>query len=160
MNAKQFGEKYGTQYMAKIPQWYAAGYLGKAAKNEKTGIYSIPDDIPLPYQARGNVTRIPTLWKDMLAAAAGMRSLFASMYPKLPEGVFDRQLRELCEAGFIRVSETASGDPYLELQPAGLAFMNQLDDAEKRTVLDKVKKAVDAGYTFLKALSLVAPYLK
>ena len=49
MNAKQFGEKYGKKYTRKIKAWYEAGYLGNTTRDEKTGVYVIPDDIPLPY---------------------------------------------------------------------------------------------------------------
>ena len=110
MNAKEFGDKYGRKYVRKIPQWYAAGYLGNTTKDEKTGVYAIPDDMPLPYSAHSNVTQLPTLWRDMFTAAAGMQSLFGTMYPNLAEGVFERQLQGLVDAGFLRVSRTASGD--------------------------------------------------
>ena len=49
MNAKQFCEKYGKKYKKKIPQWYKAGYMPGASKNESTGDYSIPEDTPVPY---------------------------------------------------------------------------------------------------------------
>lgn len=160
MNAKEFGEKYGKKYTKLVPKWYAAGYLGATTKDEKTGVYSIPDDIPLPYSTKGNVTQLPTLWRDILSAASNMQSIFETMYPKLPPNVFSRQLQEFADAGFIRINMTASGDSYLELRPAGFEFMKKLDDDEKKKVLDKVQKAIATGCTIAQAFIAAWPYIQ
>lgn len=160
MNAKQFGDKYGKKHIRKIPKWYAAGYLGNATKDEKTGIYTIPDDIPLPYDAHRNVTKLPTLWKEIFTAAESTKSMFSSMYPKLPTGVFDRQIQNFAEAGFISVSYTASGDPYLELLQPGYEYMTSLSEGEKSNLLVKVNKAVMTGCTITQAFVAVWPYIQ
>ena len=160
MNAKGFCDKHGRRCKHKIYQWYIAGYLGNTTKDEKTGIYSIPDDIPLPYSAHSNVTKLPTLWKEMLTAAASMQSLFETMYPKLPKGVFERQLQGLVDAGLLQISRTASGDEYLELLPAGIEFMNKLNDSEKKSILDNVMKVIEAGSSLVTAFKVTWPYLQ
>ena len=160
MTEKEFCDKYGKKYKKQVPQWFAAGYLGAATKDEKTGVYSIPCDIPLPYSARSNVTQLPTLWRDMLLAASKTQSLFETMYPKLAPGVFSRQLQEMVDSGFIRISKTESGDPYLELRPAGFEYMTKLNDKEKKHVLDKVAKLVQTGATIAQAITTVWPYIQ
>lgn len=160
MNAKQFGEKYGKKYIKKIPTWYSANYLGATTKDEKTGVYSIPDDIPLPYSADKRITKLPTLWKQILDAATKMCSLYPSMYPKLPTGVFDRQLQGFVEAGFIRISQTESGDVFLELQPAGYEYLHRLSDSEKSRVFKIANEAVKTGCVVAQAFIAAWPYLQ
>lgn len=160
MNATQFGEKYGKKYVRKIPKWYKAGYLGNTTKDAKTGIYSIPDDIPLPYSAHSNVSQIPTLWKEILEAAEQTQSIFASMYPKLPSGVFNRQLNNLVEAGFVQISYTFSGNQYLELQPAGFEYMQKLSDDDKKVILTKANSLIVTGCTVVQAFFTVWPYIQ
>ncbi len=155
MNAKQFGEKYGKKYSRRIPVWYALGYLGNTTKDEKTGVYTIPDDIPLPYTGHKNVTRLPTLWMEILDAASCTQSMFGSMYPKLSSGVFDRQLTDFETAKFIRISKTKSGDSYLELLPTGYNFMHNLTVSEKKEVFVRANELIKTGCSVAQALAAV-----
>ena len=159
MNATGFGKKYGMKYVRKIHKWNDLGYLGNTTQDIKTKEYSIPDDIPLPYSANSNVTYTPTLWRDMLDAAAHSQSMFSTMYPKLPEGEFDDQLQNLVNAGFIKIKQTKSGDSYLSLQPAGQEFKNKLNDKEQKDILGKVNKLVTTGWTLIQAFNTVWPFI-
>ncbi len=160
MNAKQFGDKYGRKYVRHVPEWHKKGYLGKSTQDEKTKIYSIPDDIPLPYLAHSNVTKLPTLWKELLDAASGTRSVFPSMYPKFASGVFERHLNDFADAGLIRISKTPSSDAFLELLPAGYEFMTKLTDSDKKNVLDKACKIVTTGVAVAQAFATVWPQIQ
>ena len=157
MNASQFCEKYGDKYASKIPKWYAAGYLGNTTKDKKTGHYDIPDDIPLPFSANPIISTIPTLMRDILQAASEMRSLYPSMYPKIPAQSFCNQIQDMVDANLIRVCYTKSGDPYLELRQAGVMFLNTFSEKDRTKTFNKLHKLIAAGYTLIQALSILWP---
>lgn len=153
MNASQFGDKYGKKYLKKIRHWYDCGYLGNATRDEKTGVYEIPDDIPLPYSANANVSTMPTLMRDILLAASGCCSLYPSMYPKIKKASFDRMIQECVDANLIDICYTESGDQYLELNPLGLEFLNNTTEDERKLIFEKTYKLIIAGSTLLGALA-------
>ena len=158
--AKEFGEKYGKKYERKAKEYGALGYFGTNYFNEETRTYCIHESTPCPFDADKRVSRIQTLWLQLLSAASECRSVLPSMYPKLPEGCFERQLNTLVEAGFIRVIPTESGVAYLEIQPAGNRFMTELSKKEQKNILDKVEKAVSIGGTFLQTFITLWPVLQ
>lgn len=156
-NAKEFGEVHGKKYTRKIKAYGELGYLGEHYKDEATGAYCIHESTPVPFDADKRVTRIPTLWMQLLSAATECRSVFPSMYPKLPDRCFERQLDELIKAEFIRIVPTESGVPYLELQHLGFEFMEKLTQKEQRATLDKVEKVISVGLTIAQAFAAVLP---
>ena len=160
MNAIQFCQKYGRKYAYKIPEWYKVGLLGNATKDEKTGEYTIPDDIPLPYSANKNVSTMPTLMRDILLAASRCCSLHSSMYPKISKDSFNRMVQECKDANLINVLYTESGYQYLELKPAGINLINTTTEKERKVILGKVYKLVIAGSTLLSALASVWPLIQ
>ena len=152
MNAVQFCDKYGDKYASKIKEWYAAGYLGNATKDEKTGRYNIPDDIPLPFSAHKNVSTIQTLTRDILTAALNCNSIFPSMYPKIPSETFDRVLQDCIDSHLVRISRTGNGDPFLELQIDGIRFLSDYTEKQRKILLNRLYKLVTGGLSFLGAL--------
>ena len=61
LTAKEFADKHAIS-SRKIKPWYEKGYLGSTTKDEKTGVYDIPEDTPVPYSADGRIKKIPKLW--------------------------------------------------------------------------------------------------
>ena len=78
--AKEYARNKGIKER-KINGWFKAGYLGETTKNEKTRIYDIPEDTPVPYSADCRITRKSSLWKEILDAADLQQAIFPSMYP-------------------------------------------------------------------------------
>lgn len=159
MNATGFCEKYGNKYRNRIKKWYEMGYLGNTTQDEKTLEYSIPDDIPLPYCADPRVSTLPTLMRDILEASARCCSLFASMYPKIPKGTYDRTLQDFVDQQLIRICYTESGDEYIELRSAGWKFMTEIDSREREKKLKKVTELISNGLSFIQAFASVWPLI-
>lgn len=160
LTAKQFAEKHDLKDQRKVKKWFDSGYLGSSTKNESTGIYDIPEDTPLPYDADCRITRNQALWREMLNAASANQSIYAAMYPKLPDGAFEEQLKQLEISGFFKILRTASGANYLSLCPAGEEYMNQLSEKEKRKTLASVEKIVETGTTIIQAFCAVWPCIQ
>ena len=159
MNATGFCEKYGYKYNSRIKSWYEKGYLGNTKQDEKTLEYDIPDDIPLPYCADPRVSTLPTLLRDILDAAAHCCSIFASMYPKIPNGTYDRTEQDFVDQQMIRICYTESGDKYIELCSAGWKFMTEIDSQEREKKLKKVTRLISSGMSFVQAFASVWPLI-
>ena len=153
MNGKEFGKKYGNKYRRKIPKWIEMGYLGDATKDPRTGEFSIPDDIPLPFSGHSNITQLPTLWNEILKAASQNCSIFPAMYPKLPEGCLERQITGFVESGVISIQQTENHYQYLELRPNGMRLMRELTETEKKDVWNRVLKKINTGWTLAQAIA-------
>lgn len=156
MNAKQFCDKYGIKNEKKVKEWFEAGYLGDSTRTD-SGIYCIPDDMPQPFMANKKVKKVPTLWRDILKAAECNNSLFASMYPQIPQRTFDFQVGKLVEEGFISINQTPSGYGYLELLPDGLKFKRELGERNILKTLGQVIKYIEAGATIAAAVKQLSP---
>ena len=78
LTAKEFADKHAIS-SRKIKPWYEKGYLGSTTKDEKTGVYDIPEDTPVPYSADGRIKKIPKLWGELLDAAQSQNSVFPRM---------------------------------------------------------------------------------
>ena len=158
LNAKEFAslKKVSSR---KIKKWFDAGYLGAAVKDEKTGVYDIPADTPIPFKADCRISHLKSFWKQILNAAESQNSLYESMYPRLQPGTFDRYIKDFVEAGFIRVQTTESGAKYLELCVAGDKYLNELTEKEQTEVFSLVEKGIAAGTSFINIISVVWPVI-
>ena len=159
MNAAGFCKKYGNKYRGKINSWYKNGYLGNTTRDKITHEYSIPNDIPLPFCADPRVSTLPTLMRDILEAASRCCSLFASMYPKIPEDTYTRTVQDFVNQQLIRICYTKSGDIYYELCSAGLKFMSEIDSNERQKMLKKVTVLITKGLSFIQAFASVWPII-
>lgn len=163
LTAKQFAEKYGVKDQRKVKKWFESGYLIGATKNENTGIYDIPEDTPLPYNADCRITRNQALWREMLDVASTNQSLYPAMYPKLPEGAFEEQLNQLRSLNLLTILQTTSGVNYLSLCPAGEKYMNDLSGKERRKALASVERFMAtsaAGVTIIQAFCMAWPHIQ
>lgn len=159
LNAKDFAKKHRVN-ARKIKKWYDAGYLGKASKNETTGVYDIPEDTPLPYKADSRVKKTPTLWLELLDAAQNQCAVFPSMYPRLQQGTFEKQLSYLAESDLIKIVRTESGGEYLELCMSGYEMMNRLSNPERQKVFSKVNQAIQSGCSVIQAFCAITTLLQ
>lgn len=160
MNGLEFCKKYGIKDRHIVRKWYKAGYLGKTTVDEKTGVYSIPDDIPLPHKANSRIKRIPTLFDDLIEAAGNLCSVYPSMYPNIPEDVLNNQIQHMCELEILQISYTHSGDPFLELLPLGRECYSKVNKQQRIKIWQRVYKTVILGATVTQAFASVWPYVQ
>lgn len=156
--AKEYAKNKGIKER-KIKKWFEADYLGLATRNEKTGIYDIPEDTPVPYSADCRITRKSSLWKELLDAADLQQAIFPSMYPKLDPELVQSQIDEFASGGLLTVRTTNSGCKYLDITPEGHAFLQSLSEAELKKTLEKAEKCISATCNVIQALATVAPLL-
>lgn len=152
MDRVTYCKKYGIKNTKKIKKWYDAGYLGNSSKDEKTGVYNIIDDVPVPFSANAKVSTIPTLIRDILTAASKGCSIFPSMYPKITEETFERVLKDCEDANLIRICYTENGDSFLEITPEGSRFLLDYTEKERKKIFDKACKLIATGVTLFNAL--------
>ena len=93
--------------------------------------------------------------RDILEASARYCSLFASMYPKIPIGTYDRTLQDFVDQQLIRICYTESGDEYIELRSSGWKFMTEIDSREREKKLKKVTELISNGLSFIQAFASV-----
>ncbi|MFI3313278.1 MAG: hypothetical protein R3Y62_05265 [Eubacteriales bacterium] len=160
MNATQFAEKYGKNCRKKVKAWYEAGYLQGATKNIKTGIYDIPEDMPLPYAANKRISKVPSLWKEILKAAESQSSIYASMYPKIHCETFDAAIESLAGMGCIEEMKTQTGATYLVLCTQGYLFMNQLSETEQTQILEKFLKVAPTGIALMEDFPVAVQFIQ
>ena len=153
MTVSEFCDKYrdrcGKDCSKRIPEWYAAGYLGNATK---AGKYNIPEDVPLPFYANKKVSTFPTLTRDILTAASLGCSIFPGMYPKIREDSFERVLQDCVDSQYVRVCYTESGYPFLELTTNGTRFLDNYTETERKALLIKAFSMAAQGISFVAAL--------
>lgn len=141
LNAKQFAERCGRKDTAIIKKWYDAGYLGDATKDEKTGVYDIPEDTPIPYAANVKTQRNSTLRTQLLDAADKNQMVVASMYPLISNDDFRAQLQEMIDNNLLEVVTTVSGQSYLRIKSAGQAILANTSTAqERKSVFEKIER--------------------
>ena len=159
LTAKEFADKHAIS-SRKIKPWYEKGYLGSTTKDEKTGVYDIPEDTPVPYSADGRIKRIPKFWEELLDAAQNQNSVFSGMYPYIKGEVFASQIKSFIDAGFIRQNTTQSGPGFLEITTLGYEFMNALSVNERKRAFEKIERRVATGATFVQAICAVIPVVQ
>ena len=158
-NAKEFAKAKGVS-KRKIKPWFDAGYLGAATRNEKTGVYDIPEDTPVPYAADSRIKRKSSLWNELLDAADLQQSIYPSMYPLLSPQLVETQIEEFDEAGLLNVRTSTSGAMYLDITPEGRTFLLSFSADERKSILDKAAKAVSVSCNLIQALQMAAPALQ
>jgi hypothetical protein len=161
--AKEFARISGVP-VRKVSEWYDAGYLFGATRNERTKVYDIPKDTPVPYNANKKVCTLPTLRRDILIAASSQQIIFESMYPLFKEGTVESEIASLEKNGMIEVRYTESGACYLHLCHDADSELAQLTAAQKKDFFEKVVKSLSDGLALAKALQtlwpLIQPYLE
>lgn len=160
LTATQYAKKHGINNVRKIKKWYDLNYLGNAIKDEKTGVYDIPEDTPLPYNANNKVSTIPTLWRDILIAASLQQSIYESMYPRFQAGTVEAEIQKFSDEGLIEVRITESGAKYLQLCNSGYERLTVLNKKQQTNAFVKVAAFVADGATLVKALSTAWPYIE
>lgn len=160
LNATQYAGQHGIKNLRKIKTWFDAGYLGEATKDEKTGVYDIPEDTPLPYNANSQVSTIPTLWRDILIAASLQQSIYEKMYPLFQAGTVESEIEKFSDEGLIEVRVTSSGAKYLHLCASGYEKLAKLNKSQQKNVLLKIASFVADGATLMKAFSEAWPYIE
>ncbi len=141
LNAKQFAKRCGRKNIAIIKKWYDAGYLGKATRDEKTGVYDIPEDTPIPYAANVKTQRNSTLRAQLLDAADKNQMVVASMYPLISNNDFRAQLQEMIDNDLLEVVTTVSGLSYLRIKSAGQVIITNTSNAqERKRVFEKIER--------------------
>lgn len=159
LTAKEFADKHAIS-SRKIKPWYEKGYLGSTTKDEKTGVYDIPEDTPAPYSADGRIKKIPKLWGELLDAAQSQNSVFPRMYPYIKDEVFTSQIELFIDAGFMKRNDTQSGPCFLEITPLGYEFMNTLSENERKRAFEKIERRVATGATLVQAICAVIPVVQ
>lgn len=151
MNAKEFALKCGVS-RGLVARWYENGYLGAATRDEKTGIYEIPENTPAPYTANPRVNRISSLYLEILKAADRSCSLFPTMYPQIPEETVIQVIDEFVSKGLIRKCTSIVGIDYYVLQSQGAIMLQKLNGEQKDKLLREIQTAIQAGSVFITIL--------
>ena len=159
LTAKEFADKH-TISSRKIKSWYEKGYLGATTKDEKTGVYDIPEDTPVPYSADSRIKRIPKFWEELLDAAQNQNSVFPGMYPYIKDVVFTSQIESFIGAGLIKQNTTQSGPCFFEITTVGYEFMNTLSANERKKAFEKIERRIATGASLVQAICAVIPLVQ
>ena len=144
MNGSQFQKRFDIKSGKTVARWYEKGYLGNATKDEK-GIYSIPEDVVLPYSANARVSTLEKLWRDIFRAANKCQAIYPSMYPKFSNGIVEGEIKKLAESGYIEYGSTQSGCRYLKLNFDHYADFKKLTDRDQLSAIDGIVKMISNG---------------
>ena len=159
LTAKEFADKHNIS-SRRIKAWYEKGYLGAATKDDKTGVYDIPEDTPVTYSADGRIKRIPKFWGELLDAAQNQNSVFPGMYPYINDEVFTSQIESFVDAGLIKRNTTQSGPSFLEITTVGYEFMNTLSANDRKKAFEKIERRIATGASLVQAICAVIPLVQ
>lgn len=108
LNAKEYAKRYGIT-TKRVKKLYDMGYLPNATKDEKTGVYDIPESTPVPHRTTCTISKLDTLKADLLEAALRTHSISEKMYPRFPSGTIESIINELVDMELIRIISTTDG---------------------------------------------------
>lgn len=141
LTAKQFAERCGRRSTGAVRRWFEAGYLPGATRDEKTGIYDIPEDTPIPYTPNKKTKRNTALWFALLDAADMNRMVAASMFPLIVEKDFEAILQEMIDDELLELVKLSDGRSYLRIRHSGQNFLNRYADrAYRKGFVEKVER--------------------
>ncbi len=144
LNEKQYAAKHSrsTDYIKRCNDW---GLFGKNMKDSKTGVYEIPEDIPVPYKANARIKRNSALFMELLDAADLNQSVCYQMYPNFSKDAFEDLLKDLVSEKLIQIRKTSFEIRYLCLTEKGIEYKNKIKGLNKKSLMDKSERLLANG---------------